>query len=118
MIAGLRALEDLSWAEAFAASFTLVFSLLLPLLLLRDAGGAAAGAPRRARTLVVLGSGGHTTEMLSMLAALPAAIASGSVFIIAATDTMSEAKLLQCYPGAAVRRTPRAREVRQSWLTR
>jgi beta-1,4-N-acetylglucosaminyltransferase len=118
MMAALPALEDLSWAEAFAASFTLVFSLLLPFLLLRDSGGAAAGAPRRARTLVVLGSGGHTTEMLSMLAALPAAVAGGSVFIIAATDTMSEAKLLELYPAASVRRTPRAREVRQSWLTR
>ena len=109
-------LADLSGAQAFAAAFTLVLALLVPLLLLRGAGGGARRT--RARTLVVLGSGGHTTEMLSMLAGMPAAVAGSSVFIIAATDAMSETKLLQCYPGAAVRRTPRAREVRQSWLTR
>ena len=55
--------------------------------------------------------------MLSMLAAMPKAILAGSVFVIAATDAMSQAKLEQCFPGAKVRRTPRAREVKQSWAT-
>ena len=35
-----------------------------------------------------------------------------------ATDAMSQTKLDQHFPGATVRRTPRAREVRQSWITR
>ena len=109
----IPSIEELNWASAFCTSFVLVFALLLPVFLLRE-----DGMGRGTRTLVVLGSGGHTTEMLSMLTNMPKAIAAGSVFVIAATDTMSQAKLDRCFPGADVRRTPRAREVRQSWFTR
>ena len=71
---------------------------------------------RRRRTpvkaLVVLGSGGHTTEMLSMLTALPEETLPERVFMIASTDANSEGRLLAAYPRARIVRTPRAREVR------
>jgi len=71
---------------------------------------------RRRRTpvkaLVVLGSGGHTTEMLSMLTALPEETLPERVFMIASTDSNSEGRLLAAYPRARIVRTPRAREVR------
>ena len=69
------------------------------------------------KTLIVLGSGGHTTEMLSMLSSLPVEKFSARVFLIAATDTMSEVKLRALYQNPDIRRTPRAREVGQSWLS-
>ena len=69
------------WATAFGTAFVLVFSFLLPLFLLQPEPGQDRA--RRTRTLVVLGSGGHTTEMLSMLASMPREVANGSVFIIA-----------------------------------
>jgi len=69
------------WATAFGTAFVLVFSFLLPLFLLLPE--PAQDRARRTRTLVVLGSGGHTTEMLSMLASMPRAVANGSIFIIA-----------------------------------
>jgi len=110
-------LAALGLAPAFGLTFVLVFALLLPVLLLR--GGRKDARPTRSlRTLVVLGSGGHTTEMLSMLASMPEEVVKGSVFIIAATDTMSQTTLETQFPGAVVLRTPRAREVRQLWLTR
>mmetsp|Transcript_42693 Transcript_42693/g.68568 ORF Transcript_42693/g.68568 Transcript_42693/m.68568 type:complete len:214 (+) Transcript_42693:178-819(+) len=109
-------LAALGLAPAFGLAFVLVLALLLPVLLLR--GGRKDARPTRSlRTLVVLGSGGHTTEMLSMLASMPKEVVKGSVFIVAATDTMSQTTLETQFPGAVVLRTPRAREVRQSWLT-
>lgn len=69
------------------------------------------------KTLIVLGSGGHTTEMLSIASSLPAPLIEDATFLIASTDRMSEIKLRQKFPGAMVKKTPRAREVKQSWIT-
>jgi beta-1,4-N-acetylglucosaminyltransferase len=69
------------------------------------------------KAFVVLGSGGHTTEMLSMLSSLTAKEFSSYVFLIAATDNMSEIKLRASFSNPEIRRTPRAREVGQSWLS-
>jgi hypothetical protein len=70
------------------------------------------------RTLVVLGSGGHTSEMLSLLTALPPARFSDMVFMVAKTDTNTEGRLMKKFSNARVIRTPRAREVRgpKPWL--
>ena len=76
---------------------------------------AAAASPRR--LLAVLGSGGHTKEMLSVLRALPAALASPRAYICADTDATSlPSALAQGALGrrAAVHRIARAREVGQS----
>ena len=50
-------LADVTFMSAFGAAFVLVFALALPLLLLRPDPARAQGI----RTIVVLGSGGHTT---------------------------------------------------------
>lgn len=67
--------------------------------------------------LVVLGSGGHTSEMLSMLGALEERLKRGIVFVVAETDKMSQQRAARLFPGAEFVKTPRAREVHQSWLT-
>ena len=72
---------------------------------------------KKIKTLVVLGSGGHTTEMLSMLSSLTAKEFDAYVFLIAETDKMSEVKLRSSIENPDIRRTPRAREVGQSWLS-
>eukprot|EP00960_Hanusia_phi_P034885 751344-Hanusia_phi.AAC.5 len=69
------------------------------------------------KTLIVLGSGGHTTEMLSIASSLPITLIAEATFLIASTDKMSEIKLRQKFPNATVMKTPRAREVKQSWIT-
>lgn len=79
------------------------------------AAAPAAASPRR--LLAVLGSGGHTKEMLSVLRALPAALASPRAYICADTDATSlPSALAQGALGrrAAVHRIARAREVGQS----
>ena len=42
------------------------------------------------RTLVVLGSGGHTTEILALCGAMEASRYVPATFVVAATDHMSE----------------------------
>lgn len=73
-------------------------------------------APRR--LLCVLGSGGHTTEMLSLLRALPEARYGPRSYVAASTDATSvtrgeAAGVLPAGGGARVLRIPRAREVGQ-----
>ena len=67
--------------------------------------------------LVVLGSGGHTSEILSMLGALEERLKRGIVFVVAETDKMSQQRAARLFPRAEFVKTPRAREVHQSWLT-
>ena len=81
---------------------------------------AEAGAPR-ASVLVVFGSGGHTAEMLALLAALPLARYAPRAFCAAASDATSEprARASGAVPAGAppFLRLPRAREVGQSYVT-
>jgi len=77
-------------------------------------------------SLVVLGSGGHTTEMLSMLESLPET-ASGTTmgrdslaprrYLIAKSDKMSQTKLDSFDKDSKVIRVKRSREVGQSFIT-
>lgn len=77
-------------------------------------------------SMVVLGSGGHTTEMLWMLGSLPAAASGTTVgldslaprrYVVADTDRMSGTKLAAFDAGARVVRVRRSREVGQSYVT-
>mmetsp|Transcript_21711 Transcript_21711/g.59504 ORF Transcript_21711/g.59504 Transcript_21711/m.59504 type:complete len:203 (-) Transcript_21711:81-689(-) len=95
----------------------IVVLLLISVWLLRRLTSKLTLQGKSVKTLVVLGSGGHTTEMLSMMSALPDANFSNTTFLIADTDKMSENKLRSMYPSPSIVRTPRAREVGQSWLT-
>jgi len=77
-------------------------------------------------SLMVLGSGGHTTEMLWMLGSLPE-VASGTTmgldrlaprrYLIADTDKMSQTKLDAFDKDCKVMRVKRSREVGQSFIT-
>eukprot|EP00397_Hematodinium_sp_SG-2012_P066655 GEMP01100646.1.p1 GENE.GEMP01100646.1~~GEMP01100646.1.p1 ORF type:complete len:161 (+),score=39.07 GEMP01100646.1:28-510(+) len=66
-------------------------------------------APLNTRVLVVLGSGGHTAEMLQLTAGWKHYALE---YVLSDTDTTSAVKL---EPGAVVHRIPRSREVGQSW---
>lgn len=77
---------------------------------------------RPCKTLVVLGSGGHTAEMLKLLSGVNLSNYSPRTYVVASTDRMSAGKvdLLEESVGCSavdVRSIPRARRVGQSWLT-
>lgn len=71
------------------------------------------------KTLVVLGSGGHTTEMLNLLTRLNPECYTPLVFIVADTDTTSM-KRVEAFGGRQpdlIYRIPRSREVGQSYAS-
>jgi hypothetical protein len=87
--------------------------------------GAAmtVSASRPVRTMVVLGSGGHTTEMLAVLEAVPRAHYAPLLFVRAATDAGSEARARSMETARGNQHVsshfaiPRSREVGQSYVT-
>ena len=111
-------------AALAAAAAALVVALLarvawlLPLLRRQPAAARLAGATTR--VLVVLGSGGHTAEMLRLVAAVRARRAAYGPwhYVVAQSDTTSVGRLERAEPGGgyAVTRLRRAREVGQPWL--
>ena len=70
-----------------------------------------------ASTLVVLGSGGHTSEMLKLLTHVQSTLYKPMIFVIADTDTTSASRLNQFSPSATTFRIPRSREVGQSYTS-
>lgn len=78
-----------------------------------------------ASVLVVVGSGGHTTEILRLVGSLSASY-SPRHYVIADTDRMSEDKVRaleaarteeRSQPQYTIHRIPRSREVCQSWTS-
>ena len=73
------------------------------------------------RTVVVLGSGGHTAEMLRLLSGLRLSHYSPRAYVVAKSDAMSagKAREFESYSGqpAEVYALPRARRVLQSYLS-
>ena len=67
-------------------------------------------------TLVILGSGGHTMEMLKLLSKIDTSKFS-LTFAVANTDKLSRLKALEKYPRSRVEVIPRSREVGQSYVT-
>ena len=71
--------------------------------------------PGQTRLCCVLGSGGHTTEMLRLVTALDPEAFSPRTYVMAETDRFSEAKVEEMEmerPGRhVIVRVPRAREV-------
>uniref|UniRef100_A0A7R9VZC0 UDP-N-acetylglucosamine transferase subunit ALG14 n=1 Tax=Chlamydomonas euryale TaxID=1486919 RepID=A0A7R9VZC0_9CHLO len=123
-------------AVVFGVAAMVVAQLLVVLALVRAL--RASNPPPRARTMVVLGSGGHTAEMLKLMQAMDKARYSPRVYVVAATDKMSgrkaedfEARLqdaaaattsdaagaADCEPAYEVWTIPRSREVGQSYVT-
>ncbi|KAI9319925.1 oligosaccharide biosynthesis protein Alg14 like-domain-containing protein [Dichotomocladium elegans] len=66
------------------------------------------------KTLCVLGSGGHTAEMLQLIKALDPERYTPRCFVIAASDRLSASKV---GPGAQIFFIPRVRHVGQGWAT-
>ena len=96
----------------------------------RSSSGTARQQP--ARTMVVLGSGGHTAEMLTLLAGFNRAHYAPLVYVAARSDANSlqrvaqfessraSSSIRQLDEGAAtavIVTVPRSRAVAQSWLT-
>ncbi|KDR11228.1 UDP-N-acetylglucosamine transferase subunit ALG14 homolog [Zootermopsis nevadensis] len=81
---------------------------------------------RPLRTAIIIGSGGHTTEMLKLLQNLNPRNYSPRIYIMASTDTSSEVKIHQtennsfsrngspCYEIVTI---PRSRSVGQAYIT-
>ena len=60
-----------------------------------------APRPGGVRLVCVLGSGGHTAEMVRLVRALEPAVYSPRTYVLAAGDTLSEAKLAEAEAGRA-----------------
>ncbi|GCC30980.1 UDP-N-acetylglucosamine transferase subunit ALG14 isoform X1 [Chiloscyllium punctatum] len=94
-------------------------------LVLGRNGAPKVGRRGSASVLVVLGSGGHTTEILRLMESLSASYVPRH-YVIANTDKMSEEKvrILEASrtkgntdPQHTIHRIPRSREVCQSWTS-
>ncbi|KAJ1453419.1 oligosaccharide biosynthesis protein Alg14-like protein [Pelagophyceae sp. CCMP2097] len=101
------------------AGLAVVAALLAAVLsLLRRRRPLPPGSP--AKTMIVLGSGGHTTEMLRLTSKLSPARYAPVWFVVAATDTTSAQKA-EATPHALTpthwATIPRAREVGQSFTS-
>ena len=102
--------------DGAAAAAALACFLLLTFYF--HAAPRAAG-DGRVPTLVVLGSGGHTTEMLRLLGGLDASRYGPVTLVVAASDTTSAAKAAGMLPSdldATWATIPRAREVGQPFV--
>lgn len=70
------------------------------------------------RTLVVLGSGGHTSEMLTLISHLPSRYTKNMTCIVADSDVHSQRKLKMAFgEEPTLLKIPRAREVGQSYVS-
>ncbi|KAL3896297.1 MAG: hypothetical protein SGCHY_004166 [Lobulomycetales sp.] len=69
------------------------------------------------KTVIVLGSGGHTGEMLRLVQDLDPSLYSPLILVHASSDAMSRAKAQDLLPRAKYCAIPRARNVGQSWLS-
>lgn len=72
--------------------------------------------------LAVLGSGGHTKEMIALLDTLCKYNYTPRIYCLASTDKFSEGKILSLQkskddPNFTISQIPRSREVNQSYLT-
>ncbi len=130
---GVLELHDpFTWALAvFTLAYVLIFALvglglrlyvvLPPRITQRRKPQPSSPRTAPASLLVVLGSGGHTKEMLTMLQGLDATRYRPAVFVRAASDTRSEGMVKSAGPGTlqpdAMLTVPRSRAVGQSWLT-
>ena len=81
------------------------------------------GRTNKCRTLVVLGSGGHTSEMLHMVSQLDSALYDPIVYVVADTDHTSiqrlraNATLSASKNATIIHKIPRSREVGQSFTS-
>jgi beta-1,4-N-acetylglucosaminyltransferase len=72
---------------------------------------------RCCKTMIVLGSGGHTAEMMILLSTMNKAKYKPRIYVSAKTDILSQEKAQTNDPLAVFETIPRAREVKQSLLS-
>eukprot|EP00092_Neocalanus_flemingeri_P046248 GFUD01052010.1.p1 GENE.GFUD01052010.1~~GFUD01052010.1.p1 ORF type:complete len:208 (-),score=46.43 GFUD01052010.1:370-993(-) len=113
---------DWVWVITFLTSAVLatVISLWLLLLLFPSWQVPLPSNPGQVRTSLVLGSGGHTAEMLKLVQTLDKAVYTPRTYFIAQTDKFSRDKLAGCEAERedySVCLIPRSREVAQSYMT-
>lgn len=72
-----------------------VARLLCVLRSIHQGSSIVLSGHKAVKTLVVLGSGGHTVEMLKMVAALNPKKYSPRIYVVADTDKISNIKLLE-----------------------
>lgn len=75
---------------------------------------------RKIKTIIVLGSGGHTAEMMLMVKNLRTEVYSPRLYVVANTDKMSKEKVKEFEKSSSdhqVFEITRSREVLQSFLT-
>lgn len=80
---------------------------------------SAIKSNRPVRTLIVIGSGGHTTEMLMLLNKMNKSKFTPRLYVLADTDTTSCVRIESEESGAdwSIASIPRSRYVNQSYLT-
>lgn len=111
---------EFSWILRFGTAFSTIAVVLITLKLWRCRCSNRRQRPQDSKvsTLVVLGSGGHTTEMLHLLSKIQTQRYQPLFYVLADTDHTSKAKFeaSPLAPRAAdYIRIPRAREVGESW---
>mmetsp|Transcript_12390 Transcript_12390/g.18581 ORF Transcript_12390/g.18581 Transcript_12390/m.18581 type:complete len:217 (+) Transcript_12390:93-743(+) len=78
----------------------------------------AAKVERKIPTMVVLGSGGHTSEMMKMIQNIDLEIYSPLLYIIAESDLTSFDRIPKSHvPYIKITKIPRSREVGQKWIS-
>lgn len=107
----------------------LFIRLIFVLLTIHNSNRNARYGRKSARTLIILGSGGHTAEMIAIVTELNKRKYSPRFYVLADTDKHSESKifhvesLVESQSTAAanlsfeIHRIKRSREVQQSFLT-
>ncbi|XP_076062682.1 ALG14, UDP-N-acetylglucosaminyltransferase subunit [Oratosquilla oratoria] len=74
---------------------------------------------KSAKTMIVLGSGGHTTEMFKLLSTLNFEKYYPRIYVVTYSDPLSQGKVAEFEKGDgyAVEKVPRSRKVGQSYFT-
>lgn len=119
-------MEQLLWQIAVVTAVFVALAGLLAILFLVRSGPVDEKPPLRdkqnakASVLAVLGSGGHTTELLSLMEKLGDHY-QPRYYVMAKSDHMSEEKVDRventCGTKYEIFKIPRSREVKQSWIT-
>ncbi len=116
---------------SFLTACTAVITVLITLVIIRyfylvsRCGNSRTGVKqtRPSSTMIVLGSGGHTSEMMTLLSGMDLSHYTPRTYVVANSDTMSADKLNKFEEDIGkseevrVHLIPRAREVKQSYLT-
>ncbi|XP_055328466.1 UDP-N-acetylglucosamine transferase subunit ALG14 homolog [Paramacrobiotus metropolitanus] len=114
------------WIVSFVAALLCIFGFRFAYfyLCVRGKSERVSRKDLPLRLMVILGSGGHTTEALSLLSQMSASKYYPVTFVLADTDSTSamRAAVLQRLDAetkeeAKFVKIPRSREVRQAWLS-